>query len=396
MYKIHLSLCLILWTGTLVYAQDPFFTHFNGAESHYNPAMTGIKGSRSLGIKYKSQWGTASIVPFQTGLLTYEESLPCMPFDYGLAFAHSQEGDGRLQTSDLGIKVAGGPGMTLGRGLLNLRLGINAQFSQKAVNYSKFVFSDQLDPKYGTVDASGAPNPTSFVPPNEGRSRVFFTPAVGFLFNYISNTKGYRPLAIQLGAALHNAYSLGRPFNGNVYSLLGLEVDIPERYNAFARLDWIALNDRKAYFLSLSPTAFYQRQGELSYWETGLRLGFSRLISAGIFYHNNTAMGTGANTKWMSFNLDIGEVLPDYRGRLDVGTSFSWNQSGLKNFAGPIFELTLTYHWAKSVFCRGSGEGYRYPDKKQPGLPCPNMSFSNDRKRMYENIWYKTLNFRGK
>lgn len=396
MYKICLTLCFFLWTCTLVSAQDPFFTHFHGAESNYNPAMTGIKGSRSLTTKYKSQWGTSTIASFQTGLIAYEESLPCLPIDYGASFLFDQEGDGRLRTHDFSLKFAGGPSFAprYGKSLSHFRLGLNFQFGYSQIDFSRLVFSDQLDPKYGTVDANGNPNPTSFAPPNDGQSLTYFAPAVGFVFQHLTSTRSPKASSFQFGAAFLNAYSLGRPTNGNSNSTLGLNVDLPERYNAFARFDFVPVNYKNRYYLSLSPSAFYQRQGDLSYWEAGLRIGLSRLFSTGLYYHSSFSQPSGANTKWMTFNLEMGEVLRDYSGRVDVGTSFSWNQSGLKNFAGPTFELTLTYHWAKSVFCRSFGKGYSYPDNKQNKRDCPSWSFSNARKRIYENIWYKTLNIK--
>jgi len=396
MQKINLILITILLSTAYSKAQDPFFTHFHGAESTYNPAMTGIKGSRNITTKYKSQWGTSTIAPFQTGLIAYEESLPCLPIDYGASFLYDQEGDGRLRTHDFSLKFAGGPSFAprYGKSLTHFRFGLNFQFGYNQIDFSRLVFSDQLDPKYGTVDANGNPNPTSFVPPGENQSLTYFAPSVGFMVQHLSSTRSPKASSFQFGAALLNAYSLGRPTNGNSNALLRLNVDLPERYNAFVRFDFVPVNHRNRYYLSVSPSAFYQQQGGLSYWETGVRLGLSRLIGAGIYYHSSFAQSSGANTKWMTFNLEVGEVLQNYSGRVDVGTSFSWNQSGLKNFAGPTFELSLTYHWAKSVFCRNFREGYSYPDNKQNKRDCPYWSFSNARKRVYENIWYKTLNFK--
>lgn len=384
-----LFLALFLVVHVPIISQDPFFISFRGSESYFNPAMTGIKGSRSLGLKYKNQWWISGIKPFQTGAIQYEESLPCLPFDYGLGFGFDEEGDGLLRTYDLGAKVAGGPTTEIGKGLLNLRLGLNAQFTQKKVDFSRFVFSDQLDPKYGPIDAYGIPNPTNFVPPNETRSLILFTPTVGFVVNYLSNQKGYRPMSLQFGGALHNAYSLGRPRNGNTESLLGLETDIPDRYNLFLRAEFIPVN-RRGNFFSVSPSVFHQKQGGLSYWEGGLRMGLNRFAGTGLYYHTSVSRLTGASTNWMSLYVDFGDVINDYRGRVDVGGTFSWSKSGLKNFVGPIFELSVTYHWARSMVCRTGRRGEDYTGQRNDPV-CPTWTFTNERKRMYENIWYKTI-----
>ncbi len=394
MYKFYLAISFVL-LSIIVQAQDPFFLHFNGAESQFNPAMTGYKGSRSLGIKYKSQWGAGqqNIAPFKTGLINFEESLPCQPLDYGLAFAFDQEGDGRLTTLDLGGKVAGVIPFGINSSLTNLRFGVNFQVSQKFVDFTRFVFSDQLDPKYGLTDANGNLNPTSFIPPNDGSSRIFFTPAIGFVFHHLADQEATNSLSIQFGGALHNAYSLGSPRNGHTYSLLGLELDIPNRYNGFVKLEYIPIN-KSNYFINVSPSFFFQKQDGLDYWESGIKIGASQFASLGLFYHSNSASDLGINSRWMSLSLDFGKIIDQDVGRFDLGACYSWNQSGLKNFAGPAFELSLTYHWGRSWFCKNAkDEGISYSSLSKKRLKCPSWAFS-PRQRMYENIWYKTLNFK--
>jgi type IX secretion system PorP/SprF family membrane protein len=397
---------LLVLFSLVVQAQDPFFMHFNGAESQFNPAMTGYKGSRSLGIKYKSQWGAGqqNIAPFRTALINFEESVPCQPLDYGAAFGFDQEGDGRLTTLDLGAKVAGGISFGQRKSLTNLRFGINFQASQKFVDFSRFVFSDQLDPKYGLTDANGNLNPTDFVAPNDGRSRVFFTPVLGFVVHHLLNREATKSFSIQFGGALHNAYSLRSPRNGHTESLLGLSLDIPNRYNGFLRLEYIPFN-RNNNFVSLRPSVFFQQQEELGYLETGLDIGFSQMVQVGIYHHfnhnanlgnrrNDEDLGFTTNTRWMSLNLNVGQINAGSTGRFDFGAAYSWNVSGLKNFTGPAFELSLTYHWGRSWFCKGAGgKGLDYPNLFKKRKACPTWNIS-PRQRMYENIWYKTLNFK--
>lgn len=371
-------------------AQDPFFTHFHGAESMYNPAMTGIKGALSAGVKHKSQWGNNSIAPFKTGIITLESSTPCTILDYGLAFGFDQEGDGKLNTYDFGLKLSGSPGFALATGALNLRFGLNFQFSRKSVDYSRFTFSDQLDPKYGLFDALGNSNPTSFIAPNDGRSLWFFTPAVGTVINYASDPKKYSPFAFQAGFAILNAYSLGRrPLRGNVESLLGLNVDIPPRYNLFLRPTFTVLDNSRTFFFSITPSVLFQKQDQLHYWESGVRLGFSRFLGLGIYYHSSGLQKTDLHTNWMTFNFELGEILDDYKNRVDLGASFSWNQSGIKNFAGPTFELSFTYYFSRSPLCALFGKDDDLAGRRP--TPCP---WDINRNKIYENIWYKTLNIK--
>ena len=85
------------------YAQDPFFTHFYGNESTYNPALTGYRGALSVIAKHKAQWPGLGEAHFRTSNLLYEESLPCSIFDWGLSAKSDREGEGLFKTMDFGF-----------------------------------------------------------------------------------------------------------------------------------------------------------------------------------------------------------------------------------------------------------------------------------------------------
>ena len=101
--------------------------------------------------------------------MSLEESVPCALFDLGLHYYGDQEGNGRLQTHQLGASFAAAPVFRDDRhnGTTNLRIGGSFFWSQKRIDFTKLVFSDQLDAKYGIFDRLGNLNPTSFVAPNK-------------------------------------------------------------------------------------------------------------------------------------------------------------------------------------------------------------------------------------
>lgn len=183
---LYLGLMFVL--PALLSGQDPFFIHFYGNESAYNPALVGYKGSTSFSAKYKSQWAAGTVPAFRSTWVNFEESMPCNLLDYGLNLNYDEEGVGVFRTYDIGLKVAGTIPFDIGKSGNNIRLGLSLQRSVKTIDFTRLIFSDQLDPKFGLVDANGDPIPTGFVPPDESGSHPFFTPSAGFAYRILFNT----------------------------------------------------------------------------------------------------------------------------------------------------------------------------------------------------------------
>ncbi len=366
-----------------LWSQDPFFAHFYNNEAIFNPALVGYKGSLSFNAKYKSQWPASNVSPFVSGMISMEESMPCSMFDYGLSLNFDEEGSGRFRSYDFGFRFAGTPAFTIKNSVHNLKFGAAFQWTLKTVDYSKFIFSDELHPKYGTVDIFGNDLPTNFVPPNEGESQVFFTPAIGFAYNWLSNEESDRATTLLLGASVHNAFSIGNKLLGNEESILNIGTKIPVRWNGFAKAEFILSNNQRTYW-SMGPSLFYQKQGQLEYAEAGIFTSFNRFLSGAILYHFSPKTLSGNSTNWFSFNIEFGGLVSD-ENRIDLGLSYSNNFSGLKNVVGPIFELSVSVHLAKSPVCRLMGRDDEVPYSK--GAKCPTAAFSPGRKKMYQNIW---------
>lgn len=375
-------ICSILW------AQDPFSTHFYNNQSAYNPALTGHRGALSLDLKVKTQWGTSAVAPFRSGSVSVEESLPCSILDYGVHFNFDEEGDGRFRTYDGGFRFAGTIPFETNSQLHNIRLGGALQWSYKTIDYSQLVFSDQLDPKYGNLFGS------SFVPPNHGASNVFFTPAVGVVYSGLFNKQSRQATRLTMGLSLHNAYSLGADFLGNEESILGLGTKIPPRFVAFAEAEIVPYTSPGSYF-SVRPLLLYQRQsrplfgqgGRLQYMEAGARFSLNRLLTAGAFYHfTGQRSAEGFNTNWFTLSLEAAAFMGGNKDkRVDLGFAYSNNFTGLSNAVGPVFEVSLAIHLRRSPSCALMGSPIQGVGRP---MPCPTTR-STARRKLYENIWYQ-------
>lgn len=369
-------------------AQDPFFTQFHLAESYFNPALTGYRGAFSVMARYKSQWHLADASGFQTTMVSVEESMPCSPFDFGLHAGLDREGEGLLTTTDLGVRGAGTLAWATGLSHHNLRFGLALQWVQKRVDYSRLLFSDQLDPRYGTKNQDGVANPTSFAPLNDGRSLWFFAPVVGFTHRVLFNRQRFRSPTLHYGVAWHNAFTMGNDrYTGNIESILEQDTRIPARFHVFASVEFVLpAGDRS--FLGIRPLVTYQRQGPIHYYEAGTRVSFNRHLAIGGYYHfqGRQAEYPQPHTHWYSIQAEVGGIIARNR-RLDLGFSYNGNVSGLRNTFGPLFEVAVGFHLASSPTCRlwGYGDEVPYGDH----IKCPTSTITPGRRKMYESIWYR-------
>lgn len=382
-------LLLLLLSATLA-AQDPFFTHFTGNEALFNPALTGTLGATTFSLKNKQQWQHPDHNGYQTSAVVYEESMPCSMFDYGLSFVHDREGQGLLKTLRMGGMLAAY--VPLGRGEksvrpADLRIGAGLHWGQQSIDFSRLTFIDQLHPKYGRVGPDQLAIASSFVAPNGGRSDWYFQPSVGFNLRGIILASRARPVFASIGGAVHNLVPLVNGDQGQNWSLLGLGTSTVPRYSFHAEAESVIREFDNNNFLSLQPRFAGQVQGGLSYLEAGVDVGFSQRFSAGAAFHTATTNAESPATNWASLRMELG-LFSTSSQRLDLGFSYNFNLSGLRNFVGNTLEFTARWSIATSLVCRLRNQKASYDGSD--ALECPTARGGRGRDKIYENIWNGT------
>lgn len=369
-----------VWLG----AQDPFFNQFYHNESSFNPSLVGYKGGLGFQAAYKNQWAASDVRAFRSGRFSLEESLPCSVFDYGINMGFNEEGEGVLRRIDLGLRFAGTVPFTVGDSWHNIRIGAGLQWSQNSVDYNRFTFSDQLDPKYGLYDRMGVANPTSFVPPNEGYSNWFLTPSAGISHRILMDHSNPRSGTLLYGLSFHNAFSLKTGnFTGNEESVLGTGVKIPARFSLFATYEFVPWMSNRQFF-TVRPLVVAELQSKISYLQTGVRASFNRFLAAGVYYHTNRRPEEGVNTSWMTFNVEFGWTIAN-DARVELGLSYSSNLSGLRNYLNNMFEMSLGVYFPISPSCNLAGKKDQVPYGSH--MRCVTSLIIPGRYKMYEGIW---------
>jgi len=361
--------------------QDAIFTQFFNKRSFYNPAMTGIKNAMSFQLSYKSQWKADLLPAYESAYINFEDAMPCSNVDWGVSIIADREGEAGFSTYQAGIKMSYSlteliPSIFSQH---NIRLGTDWSVGQHRIDFSKLIFSDQIDAKEGVIF------PTTFAQPNTGSSKLFLNPGFGIVWQARWNESSSRSLLTTVGSSIANSFALSGESSGHSSSIL----DIPNenrqtRLSFFAELDIIPFY-RRNFYISISPLLFYQRQGGIDYWEIGTSVDLSSIAQTGVYLHN-TSLFDGSHTNWISF-LTSFNISTSKTSRLMLDFTYSTNYTALQNQVGPIVEVGVTYHFGRSLGCKllGKEDEVFYSDKPV----CPILSISPGRRKMYENVWYE-------
>ncbi|MEE9438833.1 MAG: type IX secretion system membrane protein PorP/SprF, partial [Saprospiraceae bacterium] len=286
--KLILFTFFFLLKISVSYSQDAFFTQFFNKESFYNPAMTGINNSTSYRISHKSQWNGQGHIAYKSLLMSMEDAMPCSNLDWGVYALGDREGSSTFSTYKIGAKMAYSltnliPYFNKKRNLFsqhNIRMGMDWSIGQHRIDYSRLVFSDQIDQKYGVV------LPTSFTPPDGTKSALFFTPGFGLVWQAQWNKGKRKSVVTKLGSSVSNSFAFGGESVGQSSSILGVPNIYKQiRYTFFLELDFLPYFKKNLY-INTSPLFFYQRQGGIDYWEIGTSVDISSIVQTGIYFHN--------------------------------------------------------------------------------------------------------------
>ncbi|MBK9980809.1 MAG: type IX secretion system membrane protein PorP/SprF [Saprospiraceae bacterium] len=364
----------------LLLAQDPATFLFRQHSGLFNPALAGSGGSQSISLAYRNEWVTKGSPAYQTALLSYEESLPCSILDYGINGLWDQEGNGLLTTYEISPQVSANlPLVSNKDNQINIRLGAGISYGWQKIDFLKLVFSDQLDPKYGIIF------PTNFSPPDENLTNGYFQPGLGGVIQMVLNKQKYNAIIINVGASMHNAYSLGQNKNiGYGKSILGLFPPQSPKFSIHADFELIpgaSFNQ----FVSIKPLFLYEKQQALHYMQYGVDFGIADALRVGAYLHQQSLGGGQKNTNWISTTALFRPYLG--KNRIDFYLTYSFNSSGLRNTVSPLIEIGIKKHFRNSPVCRmmGKGDDIDYSDKPI----CRYSRISPAKKKLYENIWYK-------
>ena len=142
MKSILLTFVMLVLILSSVDAQDPAFSQFYANKLYLNPAFAGSQEGLTLSTAYRNQW---SYVPggFNTYAVSADIQEPYINSAFGFLASKDIEGEGLLTTTNVGFVY--GYILKINK-TANIHVGIKTSFAQKTVDWTRFTFTDQLDP----------------------------------------------------------------------------------------------------------------------------------------------------------------------------------------------------------------------------------------------------------
>ena len=380
---VMLLLCTVLAGGPSLSAQDFIFSQFFNAPMHLNPAYVGMNGGLSSTISYRRQWNQ---IPqgFNSLYFSVDNFEPCLPGAFGFSVARDVEGEGLLTTTAAKLQFGFVARADTRKTVNNFRFGISPYWMEKRIDWDKLVFSDQLDPRFGNVNA------TAFDP---GRRTPVQFGGVDFGFIHRVDIKRRKGEDIQFdyGVALNNLLNI-RFNTGPVESLQGLDTGLPLRWTAHGSvyLPFLSVGNGQINRFRLVPQFRLEGQGGLNVTTLGVT-GLYQGGTIGLFYHNAHPLAGFQNTDALIAYLGIALDL-DKKQALEIGLSYDINIGGLRSTSGGVFELNMRYYIQNGgLFCGllspGSGNKRRTGRGRKGNVQCPPVGRSHHRR--WNNIWHR-------
>lgn len=177
--KKHLLVFVITWAALAslqrAQAQDPNYSQWLNAPIYYNPAFTGLNAGFRARFTYRDQWPNLP-VDYRTMYFSADLGDRSLPGAGGLGLIVNSDNEsfGFIKTLSASLSLSARIPIS---SYLTSQVGIKAGIMQKRMNWDDFVFSDQLNDKYGNIFSSQ-------LPPPDNQQRLFPDFGVGGLIQF--------------------------------------------------------------------------------------------------------------------------------------------------------------------------------------------------------------------
>lgn len=298
--RAALGFALGLFGALTAFGQDPQFTQFYANPLYLNPAFAGTARCPRVALNYRNQW-PALTGTFVTTSASYDQDVRGLMGGLGLLVTSDQAGKGTLNTTT----VSGIYSYTQAVSRkFSLKAGFQATYFQKALDWNKLTFGDQIDPRRGFIYT------TNDIPRGGSVSNADFS--AGLL--------GYTDIYF-VGFAVHH---LTQP---NESLIVGTS-KMPMKITAHAGAA-IPLGMRGKYGepkTRLSPSILYQQQAAFRQLNLGLYVDHGPIM-AGVWYRSRDAF-----IALIGFHTD----------RFKFGYSYDITTSKLTTSTAGSHEVSLT------------------------------------------------------
>jgi type IX secretion system PorP/SprF family membrane protein len=171
-----LIIFILLACNSSLQAQDPVYSQFYNSPLQLNPAFAGNTTYPLFHVNSRVQWPNLSNA-YTTYSASYDQYFERTNSGLGLNILADDAGNGILKTINIGGIYS--YRLRLQEGY-NIKIGLEAAYVQTRLDWSKLIFSDQIDPGSGIITSGGTILPSTEVEPNNLNSG-YLDISTGFL-----------------------------------------------------------------------------------------------------------------------------------------------------------------------------------------------------------------------
>lgn len=301
-----------------VQAQDHIYSQFYNAPIYLNPALAGqFDGSFRLNMIYRNQWSAISgELSYLTASADYQ--LPNNAGGVGLMINSSSEGVAYLRKNN----ISGIYSYLVGGDNFNASFGLQVGITNRTLDFSKLIFSDQLDPSLGfTGNDSQAESPYT-------DSKYYFDAGAGINLVYRNAMLGV--------SMLH----LNKPDE----SFTGSTVPTPVRtaINASYRFSLNAYQEEGAFLI---PSVVYYQQAKATSLSAGMQFKYKG-VNAGAWYRTTGKGKSDAIVVSVIFDIFTNRS-KNQKIRLGISHDATTNKLNYGNTSGTS-ELSIGFETGES------------------------------------------------
>ncbi|EDM37447.1 hypothetical protein PBAL39_09896 [Pedobacter sp. BAL39] len=271
---------------------------------YLNPSLTGqFEGDIRLNMIYRNQWSGLS------GDLSYisasaDLNISKFAGGVGLMFNRSSEGTAYLVKNNAAATYS----YSVGGDDFLMSFGIQAGFTNRQIDWSKLVFSDQIDMRLGYL-----PGSVSAAQPPDIDNKIFFDAAAGTNIVYHD---------FMIGAAFHHINQPDESFSGT-QAKLPMRVTVNASYRIpIGGYVGYGQEDDGPYII---PSVVYYKQASSTSLSTGAQFKY-RGLNAGLWYRSSGSSGNDAVVVSLMFDIFKGSRNGE---KLRLGISHDATTSGI-------------------------------------------------------------------
>jgi type IX secretion system PorP/SprF family membrane protein len=141
----------------MAFCQDPNYSQWLNTPIYYNPAFTGLHAGFRARFSYRDQWPNLP-VDYRTMYFSADLGDRSLPGAGGLGLIVNSDNESFGFIKNLSAALTISARIPISANVTS-QVGIKAGIMQKRINWNDFVFSDQLNDRYGNIFSTNLPPP---------------------------------------------------------------------------------------------------------------------------------------------------------------------------------------------------------------------------------------------